>query len=194
MALLLVYGGSPALGFLPYRTILQAARSPEKPLAFVQDKLLRLHLRKALVAAAPGDALSISPYVFGGHAYLVGWVSNTAERETLERAAHGVVGLSSVSSYLPVEPTGANAPSEADELALKAKILQAITLGSEAHRANVSVDVLGTHAVLVGVVANGEAVQSAGQAARDTPGVSGITSFLTVPEPGNQKLLQGLLP
>lgn len=185
---------SSALPFLPYRMLAEAARSPEKPLAFVEDKALRLHLRSALLEAEPDDALSISPYVFGGHAYLVGWVKNDAEREKLEAAARSVAGIASISSYLPVEPTGADAPSESDELALKAKIESAITLDSEAHRMNVSVDVLGTHAVLVGIVANGAAVQTAGEAARNTSGVSGVTSFLTVPEPGNEKLLQGLLP
>jgi len=39
-----------------------------------------------------------------------------------------------------------------------------------------------------------EAVQSAGEAARRVPGVDGVTSFLTVPEPGSEKLLHGLLP
>lgn len=184
----------PALAFLPYRTLLEAARSPEKPLSFVQDKVLRIDLRRALVEADPGDALSISPYVIGGHAYLVGWVSSADERDKLEAAAHGVTGLASFSSYLPLKPTGESAPSESDELALKAKVESAITLNSSAHRMNVSVDVLGTHAVLVGAVESSIAAQSAGQAARDTPGVSGITSFLTVPQPGNQKLLQGLLP
>lgn len=191
---LLVIAASPARGFLPYRMMLQAARSPEKPLAFVHDRVLRLDLRKALVTADPDDALSVSPYVYGGHAYLVGWVASDRERESIEAAARSVPGLRSLTSYLPIEPTGADAPSETDELALKTKIEKAITLDSDAHRANVSVDVLGTHAVLVGVVANGAAVQTAGEAARRTPGVSGVTSFLSVPEPGNEKLLQGLLP
>ncbi len=192
--LLVIFGVSPALGFLPYRMMLEAARSPEKPLAFVHDKVLRLDLRKALVAADPDDAFSVSPYVYGGHAYLVGWVASDAERERVEAAARAVPGIRSLTSYLPIEPTGAAAPNETDELALKTKIEEAITLDSDAHRANVSVDVLGTHAVLVGVVASGAAVQTAGEAARRTPGVSGVTSFLSVPEPGNEKLLQGLLP
>lgn len=191
---LLVFGASPALGFLPYRMMLEAARSPEKPLAFVHDRVLRLDLRKALIAADPDDALSVSPHVYGGHAYLVGWVASDAERERIEAAARSVPGIQSLTSYLPIEPSGAAAPNEADELALKTKIEEAITLDSDAHRANVSVDVLGTHAVLVGVVASGAAVQTAGEAARRTPGVSGVTSFLSVPEPGNEKLLEGLLP
>lgn len=191
---ILSVGVAPAFGFLPYRMLLEAARSPEKPLDFVQDKVMRIDLRKALVEADPEDVLSVSPYVVGGHAYLVGWVSSPAEREKLEAAARSVPGLVSLSSYLPVKPTGADAPSEADELSLKAKIEQAITLASSAHRMNVDVDVLGTHAVLVGAVASSAAVQSAGEAARQTEGVSGVTSFLTVPEPGKEKLLQGLLP
>lgn len=192
--LLLTAGATPALAFLPYRMLLQAARSPEKPLDFAEDKVMRLDLRKALVEAAPDDTLSVSPYVVGGHAYLVGWVSSDEEREKLEAAAGTVPGLISLNSYLPVKPTGTDAPSETDELALKAKIDEAIALASSAHSVNVDVDVLGTHAVLVGAVGSSGAVQTAGEAARQTQGVTGVTSFLTVPAPGKEKLLQGLLP
>ncbi|MDG2308665.1 MAG: BON domain-containing protein [Candidatus Binatia bacterium] len=164
VTMLLTAGVSPAIGFLPYRRMLQAARNPEQPLAFVHDKMLRTSLRRALVEADPVTALSISPYVFGGHAYLVGWVKNGEERSALENAARGVSGLASFSSYLPTEPS--DAPISTDELALEAKAEAAITVDSQAHRMNVSVDVLGTHAVLVGIV----------------------------PEPGSEKLLQGLRP
>ena len=92
----------------------EAARSPEKPLDFVQDKVMRIDLRKALVEADPEDVLSVSPYVVGGHAYLVGWVSSPAEREKLE-AEHAAearpqrlerrVARRRVASFLPMAPS-----------------------------------------------------------------------------------------
>ena len=195
LALLMTTGVSPAVGFLPYRTILEAARSPEKPLAFVHDKMLRISLRKALVEADPSGALSISPYVFGGHAYLVGWVSDAAERDKLEAAAHGVGGLGSLSSYLPAKPTGADAPSESAELGLKAKIEEAVT--PRLRRAS--------NERLCGRPRHTRGARRYRRERRGGPvcrrrrpryrrDQRGVTSFLTVPEPGNAKLLQGLLP
>jgi osmotically-inducible protein OsmY len=183
---------APAAGqFLPYRLMLEAARSPERPMAFVQDKTLRIRLREALVAAEPGDTLSISPYVYGGHGYLVGFVTSKGERTRLIDAARKVEGLISLDVFLPMKPAGASAEKD---LELKLAVEKAITLNSKAHRMNVAVQALDGHVVLIGAVGSEEAVQSAGEAARQVPGVDGVTSFLTVPEPGSEKLLRSLLP
>lgn len=183
---------APAAGqFLPYRLILEAARSPERPMAFVEDKRLRIRLREALVAAEPGDTLSISPYVYGGHGYLVGFVTSSGERTRLVDAARGVEGLTSLDVFLPMKPAGASAEKD---LELKLAVEKAITLNSRAHRMNVAVQALDGHIVLIGVVGSEAAVQSAGEAVRQVSGVEGVTSFLTVPEPGSEKVLRGLLP
>ena len=171
----------PAQGFTPYRLIVQAVRSPQSPMAFVDDKRLKANLRKALLLAAPDTALSISPYVAGGHGYLVGWVKDDAEREKLEDAARGVQGLISLAVYMPTKPSGDDAPSATAELQLKTKLMAAMRGAMGSDQVNIAVDVLGTHAVLVGVVSSTAKIQQAGQVVRQTTGVSGVTSFLTVP-------------
>ena len=183
----------PAQGFTPYRLIVQAVRSPQSPMAFVDDKRLKANLRKALLLAAPDTALSISPYVAGGHGYLVGWVTDDAEREKLENAARGVPGLISLAVYLPRKPTGDGAPNSSADLALKTKLMAALRLAMGPDQANVAVDVLGAHAVLVGVVSSTAKIQQAGQVARGTDGVAGVTSFLTVPLAVDTKRSGGLL-
>ncbi len=183
----------PAQAFTPYRLIVQAVRSPQSPMAFVEDKRLKANLRKALLLAAPGTALSISPYVAGGNGYLVGWVKDAAEREKLEDAARGVQGLISLAVYLPGRPTGDDAPSSTADLALKTKLMAALRLAMGPEQTNVAVDVLGAHAVLVGVVSSTAKIQQAGQIVRGTDGVSGVTSFLTVPLAGDTKRIGGLL-
>jgi osmotically-inducible protein OsmY len=182
-----------AQAFTPYRLLVQAVQSPQRPLVYVQDRLLKMHLRKALLLAQPETALSVSSYVAGAHAYLVGWVDDAAQRDSLESAARGVQGLLSVAIYLPVKPTGADAPDSASELGLKAKVMAAIVAKSSAKKANVAVDVLGSHAVLVGLVQSAADVQSAVAAASATSGITGVTNFLDVPLSENTKPSRGLL-
>jgi len=178
---------APAQAFTPYRLLLQAVRSPQSPMAFVADKRLKANLRAALVAAEPGTVLSVKAYVAGGHGYLVGWVKDDAQRARLEDAARQVAGLISLAVYLPVKPTGDDAPSSSAELELKAKLTASLRLAMGGDTANIAVDVLGDHAVLVGVLGSTGKIQHAAQAARETSGVSGVTSFLTVPLSGDTK-------
>ena len=48
------------------------------------------------------------------------------------------------------------------------------------------------HVVLLGVVRSQEAVSAATQAARSVSGVTGVTSFLLLPEAGYESLRPGL--
>ena len=180
-------------GAKPYKLMAEAARSPERPAVFVHDKRLRLHLREALVVASPGSTLSISPYVVGGHAYLVGWVDTDGERADLEAAAQGVSGLLSVAVYMPVKPTGADAPSSTAELELKAKVTASLLAANRSDKINIAVEVLGTHAVLIGALGSAEDVRRADEAASETSGISGVTSFLSVPPESDEKRLGGFL-
>ncbi len=93
-AALLLFG---CAGGKPYRLMAEAAKSPERPAVFVHDKRLRIKLREALLLAVPDSTLSVSPYVSGGRAFLVGWVKDEAQKTALEDAARGVPGLLSVS-------------------------------------------------------------------------------------------------
>ena len=182
-----------AHAFTPYRLLVEAVRTPQKPLAFVQDKRLKMNVRKALLIAEPKTALSVSSYVAGGHAYLVGWVDDDAQRNSLEDAARKVPGLLSIAVYLPSKPTGDDAPSTTSELTLTAKVKAAIMQRSRIEKTNVAVNVLGTHAVLVGVVHSTDDIQSAVAAASGTEGISGVTNFLHVPMDKDRKPSLGLL-
>lgn len=180
-------------GGKPYRLIAQAAKSPERAAVFAHDKRLRLSVRRALVLARPDATLSVSPYVTGGRAYLVGWVTDNEERQTLEQAARSVPGLLSVDTYLPVRPTGGATLDSTGELELKAKVVGAIVATSGTDKINIAVDVLGTHAVLTGAVRSLDDLQRAVRAASATTGVSDITSFLSVPSARDAKRFGGFL-
>jgi osmotically-inducible protein OsmY len=187
VASILGLAAAPAQAFTPYRLLLQAVRSPQSPMAFVADKRLKANLRAALLTADPGTVLSVKAYVGGGHGYLVGWVKDDAQRTKLEDAARQVAGLISLAVYLPAKPTGDAAPSLTAELELKAKLKASLRVAMGGDTPNIAVEVLGSHAVLVGVLGSTAKIQHAGQAARETSGVSGVTSFLTVPLSGDTK-------
>ena len=189
----LVLGLLSCGGGKPYRLMAEAVRSPERPAVFVQDKRARLNLRRALVLAVPDTTLSVSPYVSGGHAYLVGWVDNEEERVALEKAAQSVQGLLSVEPYLPLKPTGPDAPDSTSELELKTKVVASILAASRSEKINISVQVLGTHAVLIGAVNSTEDIQEAETAAKETSGISGVTNFLIVPSANDAKRFGGFL-
>ena len=177
----------PATSFTPYRLIVQAIRSPENPRAFVEDKRLKSQLRRALIASDPSAALSVNPYVAGGHAYLVGWVKNDAERQRIEEAARGVKGLLSVAIYLPSERTGQEAPSKANEIKLEAQLRLALREQLGGDTQNIDVQVVGHQAVLIGVLRSSREIQQAVQVAEKADGISGVTSFLSVPLSGDAK-------
>ena len=189
--LILLAAGWPGevKAFTPYRLLVQAAKSPEGVSVFVKDKRLRSQLHRALIVAVPEDTLSVSPYVWGSHAYLVGWVDDEEERSKLEEAARGVSGLVSVQVYLPIKPKGEAAPSSTDELKLKVAVVQSLVTAVGTEKSNISVDVLGTHAVLVGVLGSADEVHAATKAAQNTAGVQSVTSFLSVPPSEDRKLL-----
>ena len=183
-----------AEAFTPYRLLVSAAKSPLKARVFAHDKRLKSELRGALVVAVPDATLSISPYVFGGHGYLVGWVKDAEERTRLEQAAQGIEGLKSMDVYRPIKPQGDQAPSSVDQLELKTRVVASIVGVMGTDQTNVSVNVLGSHVVLLGVVDSADQVHASTQAAEGTSGVSGVTSYLSVPPPADRKLLGGLLP
>ncbi|MEE3328884.1 MAG: BON domain-containing protein [Myxococcota bacterium] len=180
--------------FTPYRLLFSAVKSPESASVFIQDKRLKSQLKRALVLAVPESTLSVSSYVFGGHAYLVGWVDDVNERGEIEEAAKSIGGIQSVDVYLPIKPKGDAAPSSVDELKLKTSVVASLVEAMGTDQTNVSVDVLGTHVVLVGVVGSASQVHSAREAAEGTKGVSSVTSYLSVPPPADRKLLGRRLP
>ena len=178
---------APTSAFTPYRLILQAARSPENPMAFVEDKRLKTKMRRALLVAEPESALTVEPYVAGGHGYLIGWVKDRAERQRLEDAVRGVQGLISLAIYMPTRPTGAQTPSRTAELKLEASVRLALRSEMGAETTNIDVRILGNHAILIGVLGSSAEIEQAAKTARQTSGVGGVTSFLSIPLSGDAK-------
>lgn len=171
-------------GFRPYRMMGRAATSEETVFAQAEDKELKIQLREALLAGGESP-LAITPYVFMGHGFVVGFVQGPEQRDEILRAAQGVEGLRSVQSYLPERPA-ASAP--VDDVATKVKIKEALALHPEVVVTRVDVEALDGHIVLLGVVASEAARESAVAAAAGVSGVTGVTNFLLLPEPGYESL------
>lgn len=178
--------GTGCGGARPYRAMAKAASSEESVPAQVGDDRLKAALRAALLTADASAAVHVTPYVYMGHAYLVGFVDGAAQRQALVDAAEAVAGIRSVDTYLPDRPA---ASQTATDLALTGEVKAA--LGLEGERVTqIDVEVLAGQVVLLGVVSSPEAIDSAVAAAQGVGGVSGVTSFLLLPEPGFEKPLR----
>lgn len=171
-------------GFRPYRMMGRAATSEESVFAQAQDKELTIQLREALLAGGESP-LAITPYVFMGHGFVVGFVHGAEQRDEILRAAQGVQGLRSVESYLPQRPA---ASATVDNVATKVKIKEALALHPGVGVTRVDVEALDGHVVLLGVVASEDARESAVATAAGVSGVTGVTNFLLLPEPGYESL------
>jgi osmotically-inducible protein OsmY len=175
-------------GFRPYRRMAQAAASEENIGAQVSDQRLKTSLREAVLTTDSSAVLHVSPYVYMGHGYLVGFVSSDAQRQSLIAAAQGVAGLRSLDTYLPNEP--ADSPTASD-FAIKGQVKAALALGLN-RVTQIEIEVLAGQVVLLGVVSDQEAVNSAVSAAQEVSGVTGVTNFLLLPEAQYEKALRPL--
>ncbi len=185
IALLAGCGGGP----MPYRLMAKTAASEESAPAQMQDHALGLRLREALVAAGLG--VGVSPHVYMGRVYLVGFVASAAERQQALDAVRGIDGVRSLDDYLPVRPAGGTedaAKREASDLATTAEVKAAIAATPGEVVLRIDVDVLAGHAVLLGVVSSEAAVAEAAAAAQRVSGVTGVTNFLILPEAGYESL------
>ncbi|MGH7382931.1 MAG: BON domain-containing protein [Candidatus Methylomirabilales bacterium] len=167
-------------GARPYRAMARAATSEENVFAQAQDKELKVQLREALLARGESP-LAITPYVYMGRGFVVGFVGDGAQRDGVLSAAQGVQGLRSLQSYLPDRPTTS---STANDVATKANVKAALVPHPEIGVTHVDIEVLGGHVVLLGVVGSEEARESAVTAVAAVSGVKGVTNFLLLPEPG----------
>lgn len=167
-------------GFRPYRRMAQAATSEESARSQAEDQRLRGALRQALIKVDPALVFHVTPYVYMGHAYLVGFVDTPAKKERTIAAAQAVPGVRSVDAYLP-PPPAAGAPATADATE-KTAVKAALALSPDEVVTRIEVEVLAGQAVLLGVVDDEEAIDNAVSAARGVDGVTGVTNFLLLPE------------
>jgi len=183
-ALLLTAAG--CAGMRPYRAMAKAASSEESVHAQVGDDRLKMAVREALLAADADAVVHVTPYVYMGHGYLVGFVDGATERQKLTDAAQGVAGLRSLDTYLPDEPAQSHTASD---LSLKGEVKAALALDRE-RVTQIDLEVLAGDVVLLGVVSDQTAIDSAVAAAQGVGGVTGVTNFLLLPEQGYEKPLR----
>jgi hyperosmotically inducible periplasmic protein len=152
--------------------------SGESFIGQIGDEQATIRLRDALTAK--GFTPIVTPYVFIGHAFLVGSVGSPKRAATALELAAGVPGVSSVDGYLATKrPKGA---SRSDDDAIESTARVVIAANPAARGGHVEVDSVDGHLVLLGVVRTAEARASLEQAARGVGGVTGVTNFLLLPE------------
>ena len=179
-------------GVLPYRQMGRAARSERKPAAQVDDHLLTEKIRSALADTEGFGGAEVTPYVYMGHVFLVGFVTHSDQQSEATRAVEDLDGVRSVGAYLPVRTDATRDVSDiASDAAIEVKVKAALALAGQPVT-RVDMQVLAGHVVLLGVVRSQEAVSAATQAARSVSGVTGVTSFLLLPEAGYESLRPGL--
>jgi osmotically-inducible protein OsmY len=180
-------------GWKPYRLMAKAAQSEESAPAQVEDHRLKLEIREVLLA--DGLGAGITPQVYMGHVYLIGFVDSPATREAAVQAARRVSGVSSVDFYLPVAGDGESSDAmaaKASDRVLEGEVKAALALTGEEVASRVDVSVLSGHAVLTGVVASDRAIETATSSARTVKGVTAVTNFLMLPEAGFERRRPGL--
>ncbi len=182
--------GGVGCGARPYRAMAKAATSEENVFSEIDDHRLKMSLRAALLESDASASIHITPYVYMGHAYLVGFVDSPQQRETAIAAANGVAGIRSLDTYLPDRPApGADATSD---ISLKAEVKAKLALDPNEVVTRIELEVLGGHVVLLGVVASEAAQQAAVNSAQSVSGVTGVSNFLLVPEAAYDKLRPSL--
>lgn len=185
LALMLLTGAGCG-GARPYRAMAKAASSEENVHAQVADDRLKASLREALLTTDAAAAVHITPYVYMGHAYLVGFVDSAGQRQAVAAAAHGVEGVRSLDIYLPDRPAESQTASD---LAIEGEVKATLALDRD-RVTQIDVEVLAGQVVLLGVVSSQEAIDSAVAAAHGVHGVTGVTTFLLLPEPEYEKRLR----
>ena len=150
----------------------------------VDDRTLTDKLRSALGDSDQLDGAKITPHVYMGHVFLVGFVIHSDQQGEATKAVQDVEGVRSVGAYLPVRSESAKGTSNVpSDTVLEEKVKAALVLSGQPVT-RVDTQVLDGHVVLMGVVRSQEAVSAATAAARSVSGVTGVTSFLLLPEPG----------
>jgi osmotically-inducible protein OsmY len=163
----------------PYPT--EAPPAPEPLGERLADDELAVELRKALLEQGQGEVVHVSPYVYRGHVYVVGWVSGAAERDRVLALAKQKAGTRPVDSYLPERPAGTTGQKlsgdTADDVVVE-QVRSALARVPAMVLPHVTVVSLAGHVVLLGVVASEDDVAQAEAAATGVPSVTGVTNFL----------------
>lgn len=140
--------GSP----MPYRAMARAASSEENVFSQAEDKRMGLAVRETLGANQGLHGLEISPFVYMGRVFLVGFVSTEGQAQQAVEAVRGLAGVRSVDSYLPVSPggsTGEAAERKARDTAITGEVKGALGLDPDEVITRIDVKTLAGHVVLL---------------------------------------------
>ena len=179
-------------GARPDRAMARAARSRESLASRLEDRAMKAEIIANLMEDGALGGAGVTPYVYMGHAFLVGSVRTPAQRDAATADAWRVEGVRSVEAYLPQTPGKRSLSRSASDAELKAELKGRLAL-DPALTTRVDLEVIDGHAVLLGVVPSQEAAQSAGTIAQGTGGITGVTNFLLVPEEGYERVRPGLM-
>ena len=184
VVLSLVSGGcaGPAMG---YKKMAEAAMSPLDVRAQAQDQRLKMQLRSALVENEAFAALGLTPAVYMQQGFVVGFVDNDTQGQSVVATANSVQGLRSVETYLPVKPA---ASTTEDDVTTKTEVKAAIALDPSLVSSRYTIEVLDGQVVLLGVVMSEEERQGVEKAAAGVGSVKGVTNFLLIVEQGYESL------
>jgi hyperosmotically inducible protein len=169
----------------PYRAMAKAATSEENVRTQAEDKRLAMHIRESILTTDASQVLAITPHAYMGHVYLTGFIANQAQADDVVVRVRALEGVRSVDTYLLPKPSDR---SIANDETIKAKVKAQLGLSPGEVATRVDLEVLAGHVVLLGVVSSPQAIDEAGQLAAHTGGVTGVTNFLLLPEPGYESL------
>ena len=190
LPMLMTLAGIGCGGARPYRLMARAASSEESVRTQIDDQRLKRSIREALLSNDPSEGFHITPYVYMGHAYLVGFVDSDARRQSTIAAVQGIEGMRSLDTYLPQRPT--NGSSSVDDVTTKGEVKAALALDPNQVVTRIDREVLDGHVVLLGVVNSQQTIDSAVAHAQGASGVTGVTNFLLLPEAEYEKLRPSL--
>ncbi len=180
LIILFITAGSAQSGFVPYGRIFKATQDERTYITQAQDTRLQIKLHKALALNAPASILYISSYVYLGHGFIIGEVSDETERTNLIESAQSVSGLNAIGYYLPVKlQTQSDEPS-ALEIKLKG------IFEPDYPSSKLTVKVVQDHIVLLGVLDKNDQ-EIVLNSVEKIAGSNKIINFLQSPQPENRK-------
>jgi hyperosmotically inducible protein len=153
---------------LPDDAMARAAHSQEALASKLEDRAMKAEMLANLMEDRAIAGADVTPYVYMGHAFLVGSVRTPAQRDAAIADAGKVQGVRSVEAYL----SGAARGRTASDRALRTELEGRLSL-DPALTGRVHLQMVDGHAVLLGVVPSREAVQSAGRSRRAPTGSPG---------------------
>lgn len=171
----------------PWALIARSAQSELRATEQLRDRRLKSQLRRAIAIEEPGEILSVSPYVFIRHGFLVGAVPDAETHERLETAAREVSGLRDLTLHLPIEEIH----DTEHDLVLLAEVKARLAARPDIVQSRVSLRVLNAHAVLLGVVRPDEQSRVV-EETQKVDGITGVTNLMLAPEEGFGRRRPGL--